>query len=87
MGTNMTFEEYFEFISNLSPSSFRFFLEKLNSRSEYNEEFLAFLLFDTCKKNVYDQIPHMIDVGILSAVLADNDSDKIKKVVTELLNK
>lgn len=29
----------------------------------------------------------MIDVGILSAVLADNDSDKIKKVVTELLNK
>ena len=85
MCSNLTFEDYFEFISY--PFSFKFFLEKLNSRSEYNEEFLAFLLFDTCKKNVYGKIPHMTDVGILSSALAGKDSELIKKVVTELLNK
>lgn len=57
MCTNLTFEDYFEIISYLSPSSFKFFLEKLNSRSEYNEEFLAFLLFDTYK-NIDDKTPH-----------------------------
>ena len=87
MYDNITFEEYFEILSYLSPSSFKFFLKKLNSCSEYNEESLAFLLFGICQKNVYDQIPHMIDVGILSAALADKDSELIKKVVTELLNK
>lgn len=87
MCSNLTFEEYFDFISNLSPSSFKFFLEKLNSRYEYNEEFLTFLLFDTYNKNVEEQIPHMTDVGILSAALSDKDYDLIKKVVIELLNK
>ena len=86
MCTNLTFEEYFDFISNFSPSSFKFFLETLNSRPEYNEEFLASLLFDAYNKNVEEQIPHMTDVSILSAALADKDSDLIKKVVTELLN-
>ena len=75
----MTFEEYFEFISNLSPSSFRFFLENLNSRSEYSIEFLTFLLFDTYKKNIDDKTQHLTDVGILSAALAGKDSELIKK--------
>lgn len=87
MCSNLTFEDYFDIISNLSPSSFKYFLEKLNSSSEYSKEFLAFLLFDTYNKNVEEQIPHMTDVGILSAVLVDNDSYLIKKVVTGLLNK
>ena len=63
-----------------------FYLEKLNSRSEYNEEFLAFLLFDAYNKNVEEQISHMTHVGILSPVLADKHFDNIKIVVTELLN-
>lgn len=87
MYDNITFEEYFDIISKFSPSSFKYFLKKLNCSSDYSNKNLMSLLLKAYNKNVDEQIPHLTDVGILSSALADKDYDLIKKVVTELLNK